>query len=54
MKKHDDAKQDKSAMDKIASVKVREHERKMHQKAFAKGGAVRGIGAARAQKFKDC
>ena len=53
MKKHDDAKQDKPMMEKVASAKVREHERKMH-KAFAKGGAVRGVGAARPQKFKEC
>ena len=53
MKKHDDAKEDKPMMEKIASVKVREHERKMHKNAFAKGGAVRGIGAARPQKFKE-
>ena len=40
--------------EQIATVKVREHERKMHGKKFAKGGDVRGVGAARPQKFKEC
>ena len=40
--------------EQIATVKVREHERKMHSKKFASGGAVRGSGAARTQKFKEC
>ena len=40
--------------EQIATVKVREHERKMHGKKFAKGGEVRGVGAARAQKYKEC
>jgi hypothetical protein len=45
----------KAVAEKAATVKVREHERKMHAKnAFAEGGQVRGIGAARQQKYKEC
>lgn len=47
-------KSSKREMEQVASVKVREHERRMHKKAFATGGEVRGVGAARPQKFKEC
>ena len=44
----------KAVAEKAASIKVREHERKMHKKAFSTGGEVRGVGAARPQKYKEC
>lgn len=37
----------KAEAKQAATTKVREHERKMHKKAYAKGGSVcRGMGAA--------
>jgi hypothetical protein len=44
------------AAELAATVKVREHERKMHPngKKFSAGGEVRGVGAARPQKYKEC
>lgn len=44
------------AAEMAATVKVREHERKMHPggKKFSSGGEVRGVGAARPQKYKEC
>lgn len=44
------------AAEMAATVKVREHERKMHPggKKFSAGGEVRGVGAARPQKYKEC
>jgi len=39
------------AVKTIAKEQVKDHEKRMHKKKMASGGEVRGIGAARPQKF---
>lgn len=39
------------AVKTIAKAEVKDHEKRMHKKKMASGGEVRGIGAARPQKF---
>ncbi len=39
------------AVKTIAKAEVKDHEKRMHTKKMASGGEVRGIGAARPQKF---